>query len=125
MHRLRRALALAVVCAVAVAGGAACRKGTDAAPACGAVAAQFLYLAEEDLARASVDDATRRAVRVQLPAMRDALATACADSHWTEEVRRCLHAARDHVAFETCQQQLTQPQRRALDRAARGATDSP
>jgi methylthioribose-1-phosphate isomerase len=115
----------ALVIAVAALGSAGCRKGGDAAPACGAVAAHFMYLAEEDLAQASVDDATKRAVRAQLPAMRDALATACTDSHWTEEVRRCLHAARDHAAFEACQQQLTEPQRRALDRSARGETDSP
>jgi hypothetical protein len=132
MARFRRARALAVVgalaastSAAALAGGTGCRKGEGAAPACGAVAARFMYLAEEDLARATVDDATRRAVRAQLPAMRDALATACADSHWTEEVRRCLHAAADHTAFEACQQQLTETQRRTLDRAARGETDSP
>jgi hypothetical protein len=123
MARFSCGAALAVLAALAAL--AACRSGGDAAPSCGAVAAHFMYIADEALAGASVDDATRRAVRAQLPAMRDALATACADTHWTEEVRRCLHAAGDHVGFETCQQGLTEAQRRALDRAARGATDSP
>ena len=104
---------------------AACRGNPDAAPSCGAVAAHFMYLAEEDLAKASVDDASRRAVRAQLPAMRDSLATACADSQWTEQVRTCLHAAGDHVAFETCEQELTEAQHRVLDRAARGEADPP
>lgn len=88
------------------------------------VAASFMLIAERDLEQAGVDDASRRAVRAQLPAMRDSLATACTDSQWSEKVRRCLHAAGDHVGFETCQQDLTEAQRRALDRAARGATDS-
>ena len=118
-------LLFAAALAALAAGVAACRGSSDAAPSCGAVAAHFMYLAEEDLAKASVDDASRRAVRAQLPAMRDSLATACADSQWTEQVRRCLHATRDHVSFETCEQQLTEAQRRALDRAARGETDSP
>jgi hypothetical protein len=117
-----RSRRLAALLALALAG---CRGNPDAAPSCGAVAAHFLSIAEEDLAKASVDETTQRAVRAQLPAMRDSLATACADSQWTEQVRRCLHAAGDHVGFETCEQALTEAQRRALDRAARGATDSP
>lgn len=104
---------------------AACRGNPDAAPSCGAVASHFMYIAEEDLAKASVDEASRRAVRAQLPAMRDSLATACSDSQWTEQVRRCLHAAGDHVAFETCEQELTEVQRRVLDRAAHGEADPP
>ena len=110
---------------MAALGVAACGRSSDAAPSCGAVAAHFMYIAEEDLAKASVDDASRRAVRAQLPAMRDSLATACADSQWTEQVRRCLHGAGDHVSFETCQQALTEAQRRALDRAARSEPDPP
>lgn len=128
MHRLQRARVLAAAAALAaavVAGGAGCRRGEGAAPACGAVAAHFMYLAEEDLARAPVDEATRRDVRAQLPAMRDALAAACTESQWTAEVRSCLHAAADHARFEACEQALTEPQRRALDRAARGAPDAP
>ena len=115
---LALALALALVLA-------ACRRNPDAAPPCGAVAAHFMFVAEQDLARATVDEPTLRAVRAQLPAMRDSLATACADSQWTEQVRRCLHAAGDHVGFETCQQELSLAQRRALDRAARGEADPP
>jgi hypothetical protein len=121
MARFPRAAALALL----VVAAGACRRSSDAAPSCGAVASHFMRLAEDDLATARTDDASRRAVRAQLPAMRDSLATACADSRWTEKVRRCLHAAQDHVGFETCQQELTEDQRRVLDRAARGATDSP
>ena len=117
-------LALAAALAVLLAGGA-CRRDPDAAPSCGAVAAHFMKVAQDDLDRAAVDAAARRAVLAQLPAMRDALAAACADTRWTEQVRRCLHAAGDHVGFETCQQALTEAQRRALDRAARGETDAP
>jgi hypothetical protein len=122
-HRLPCAAALAALAALSL--GGACRRDPDAAPSCGAVASHFMQIAEDDLGSASVDGATRRAVRAQLPAMRDSLATACTDSQWTERVRRCLRAARDHVGFETCQQELTEAQRRALDRAARGTTDSP
>ena len=103
----------------------ACQRNPDAAPPCGAVAAHFMYVAEQDLLRPDIDEPTLRAVSAQLPAMRDALATACADSQWSEQVRRCLHAAGDHVGFETCQQELSLAQRRALDRAARGEADPP
>ncbi len=122
MARFPRAVVLAVLVAAA-----ACRRNPDAAPSCGAVGWRFMAIAEEDLAAASVDDATLRAVRVQLPAMRDSLAAACTDSQWTEEVRRCLHAARDHVDFEICQHALTEDQRRVLDRAgsARSAGGGP
>src|SRR5262245_23958971 len=119
MARFARLASLAALVAL----GTACRS-PDAAPSCGAVAAHFMYIAEQDLLKASVDDASRRAVRAQLPAMRDSLATACADSQWSAQVRRCLHAANDHIGFETCQRELTEEQRRALDRAARGETDS-
>lgn len=79
-----------------------------------------MLLAEKEVEQPSVDEASRRAVRATLPAMRDSLATACADSQWSEQVRRCLHAAGTPVGFETCQQGLTEDQRRFLDRAARG-----
>lgn len=112
---------LAVLCLV---GLVACGRDSNAAPSCGAVAAKFLMLATESLdharATGTLDDAGRRAVLSQLPAMRDSIATACTDTQWTEQVRRCLHAANDHVGFETCQRELTENQRRALDRGARG-----
>jgi len=116
-------LALAAIVALAAAG--ACRRDPDAAPPCGAVAAKLMHLAGEDLGRSGVDDAARRAVLAQLPAMRDSLAAACTETQWSERVRRCLHAAGDHVAFETCQQELTEAQRRALDRRARDEPDPP
>jgi hypothetical protein len=103
----------------------ACRaKSNDGAP-CGTVAGRFFTIAHEDLARATIDPATRRAVTDQLPAMRDSLVTACADGKWSGQVRDCLVNAATHVAFEACEQQLTDDQRRALDRAARGETPSP
>ena len=108
--------------------GAACRgQARDPAPPCSAVAARFLDIARTDLSRAlqgGIDDATRRAVEDQLPAMRDSLAQACADGRWSAAVRSCLVAASDHVGFEACEQQLTDDQRRDLDRANRGATGS-
>lgn len=100
---------------------AACRGGsTGDAPPCSAVAARFLELAKHDLARAKVDGDSARAVADQLPAMRDALAQACADGAWAAATRRCLVRAADHLGFEACQQQLTDEQRRDLDRANRG-----
>jgi len=107
----------------ALAGLGACGRDPTAAPPCGAVAARFMFLAEQDLEQTSVDEATRRAVRAQLPAMRDSLAAACSDTQWSDGVRRCLHAAADHAAFEACQRDLTEAQRRALDVAARGGAD--
>jgi hypothetical protein len=117
MGRFARLAALAAL-------ATACRRDPDAAPPCGAVAARFLLIAENDLAGAGADDADRRAVLDTLPAMRDALAGACTDSHWSAQVRRCLHAAADHTAFAACQRDLTDAQRRDLDRAARGATET-
>jgi hypothetical protein len=108
--------------------GAACRgQVSDPAPPCSAVGARFLDIARTDLGRAVRDgiaDATRRAVEDQLPAMRDALAQACADGRWSAAVRSCLVAASDHVGVEACEQQLSDDQRRDLDRANRGATGS-
>lgn len=101
---------------------AACRGKADAPP-CGTVAGQFFRLANEDLAKATVDDQARRAVIEQLPAMRDALAIACSDGAWSAAVRTCMAAATDHAAFQACEQQLTDDQRKALDRAALGPAD--
>jgi len=119
-----RVAAVAVTAALGLA-GAACRgKPADSAPACSAVAARFLDIARYDLGRAGIDDAARRAVEDQLPAMRDALAQACADGPWSTAARTCLVAAGDHVAFEACEQQLSDRQRRDLDRADRGSAGS-
>jgi hypothetical protein len=120
-------LARALLWLAAITGGGGCRGGAaDAAPPCSAVAARFLDLARYDLGQAKADDATRRAVTEQLPALRDSLAQACSDGRWSPAVRACLVAARDHVGFEACEQQLTDEQRRDLDRANRGpASGSP
>ena len=96
----------------------ACRaKANEGAP-CGMVAGRFLSLAREDLARATVDPSTQRAVTDQLPAMRDSLAQACADGAWSPQVRDCLVNAATHVAFQACEQQLTEAQRRVLEAGA-------
>lgn len=94
----------------------------DDTPPCSAVAARFLDLARYDLDHAKVDEASRRDVADQLPAMRDTLAQACADGTWTPAIRKCLVAAGDHVSFASCEQQLTDEQRRDLDRANRGSS---
>lgn len=129
MARLPRTamlVAIVAIVAIVVLPRTTDRQSSDAAPTCGAVASHFMFVAEQELAAARVDDATRRAVQAQLSGMRDSLAAACAASQWTEQVRRCLHAAGDHVAFEACQQELTEAQRRALDdRAARDPADPP
>lgn len=96
------------------------RKKDDAT--CGAVATRMFTLAREDLAKATVDPATRRAVADQLPAMRDALNQSCSDGKWSTQVRNCMVTAGDHLALQACQQQLSDEQRRALDRAAVGET---
>jgi hypothetical protein len=79
-----------------------------------------MALAKDDLEHKHVDEAVRRAVEAQLPAMRDSIVHVCTDSKWTAPVRSCLVAANDRVAFEACEQQLTDAQRQALDRSARG-----
>ena len=99
-----------------IAAGLACRGGGDDAPPCSAVAARFLDIARHDLDQAKLDDATRRDVTDQLPAMRDTLAQACTDGRWTAATRKCLVQAGDHVSFETCEQQLPDEQRRDLTR---------
>ena len=117
-------LALLAVSLVILAG--ACRGGAgDAAPPCSAVAARFLEIAKYDLKNAKVDEATARAVTDQLPAMRDALAQACTEGRWSAATRGCLVRANDHAGVEACEQQLTDEQRRDLDRATRGAPESP
>jgi hypothetical protein len=105
--------------------GLGCRGRGDAAPPCGAVAASFYEIAKHDLASARVDEATSRAVTDQLPAIRDALAQACAEGKWSEATRKCLVRANDHGAVEACEQQLTDEQRRDLDRATRGNSGPP
>lgn len=115
--------------AIAAALACACGRGRDQAPPCGAVAAKLLVLVQHDLDEAAqtrpLDDATRRMVTAQLPAMRDALGNACADGAWSPGVRTCLVDARDRVAFEACYAQLTDAQRGALERAALGETAAP
>lgn len=100
---------------------AACRRDPNAAPPCGAAGAKLFVLARADLDRdkAKYDEASRRLVLDQLPAMRDALVNACTDTKWSDAVRRCLVDATDHLAFEACQLQLTDAQRQALERSAR------
>ena len=99
---------------------AACKREPNAAPPCGAVGAKLFVLARADLDRDAgrYDEASRRLVLDQLPAMRDALVNACTDTRWSDAVRRCLVDAKDHLAFQTCQTQLTDPQRQALERTA-------
>lgn len=98
----------------------ACRAKASDGPPCGTVGGRFFTLASGDLANATVDPATRRAVADRLPAMRDALGQACTDGAWSAAVRACMVDAPDHVALQACEQQLTDDQRRGLDHAARG-----
>jgi hypothetical protein len=107
------------ILALVVLAVAACGKKAEAPP-CGTVAGQFYTIATDELAKATVDPATRRAVVEQLPAMRDALAISCHDGAWSPAVRTCMVAAQDHAAMQACERDLTDDQRRALDRAARG-----
>ncbi|HEV7559793.1 MAG TPA: hypothetical protein VGO00_30155 [Kofleriaceae bacterium] len=102
----------------------ACRGQAGDAP-CGVAAGTFFTIAKGELDKATVDDATRRAVSEQLPAMRDSLENACRDDGWSAAVRNCLARCTDHVAVEECERQLTEPQRAGLDRAARGDSRSP
>lgn len=107
-----------------VAALAACNRKSKDDATCGTVAARLFTLANDDLAKAKVEPAIRRAVADQLPAMRDALTGACTDSKWSAAARNCMANAADHVAFQACQQQLTDEQRRTLDQAARRETPS-
>jgi hypothetical protein len=104
---------------------AACHGKAKDGPPCATVAGRFFAIAHDDLGKATVDPAVRRAVADQLPAMRDALAQACTDGGWSAQVRDCMVKAGTHVAFEACEQGLTDAQRHALDSAARGETPSP
>ena len=104
---------------------ASCRGAASDGPPCAGVANRLFVIAQEDLARATVDAETRRHVLDQLPAMRDALNQHCTDGAWSAAVRACLVEARDRAAFEACERQLTDAQRRALDAVSDGETTSP
>lgn len=117
---MRARVALAFCAAAWVGAFAACKRGGDGAPPCDAVGARFLVLAKDDLEKKQPDEALRRRVEDQLPAMRDSIAFVCTETKWTAAVRTCLVDAKDHAAFEACEQQLTEIQRRDLARAARG-----
>jgi len=101
-----------------IAAASGCKRGKGA-PNCGDVGAQFLVLAHGEITAATPapDAATQRALRAQLPAMRDSLVHQCTDAKWSEEVRRCLTDATTAAAFETCQTRLTDDQRRSLGSA--------
>ena len=103
---------------------ASCKGGNKGDASCGAVASRLFTLAREDLAKATVDPATRRAVADQLPAMRDSLTQVCADGKWSTQVRNCMVSATDHVALQTCQQSLSGEQRQALEDASQGKTST-
>ncbi len=100
---------------------AACHGG-GARDSCESVAANFQTLARGELDAAKVDDATRRAVADQIPAMRDSLVGVCKDGKWSTQVRECMAKAADHVALQACEAALTDDQRRAIDKAASGQT---
>jgi len=120
--RSRRAIGVAVLGLASLAAGGCRGKSADAS--CGNAAGTFFIIAKSELDASGVDDATRRAVIDQPPAMRDSLEIACRDDGWTATVRNCLSTASDHAAIEVCERQLTEPQRAGLDRAARGDTPS-
>jgi hypothetical protein len=113
------------ICSLALALFATSCRGKSEAPPCTTVASQFFVIATGDLAKATVDPATSRAVTDQLPAMRDALATVCKDGAWSAAVRTCMAAATDHAGLQACEVQLTDDQRRGLDRAARSEASTP
>ncbi|MFN0249569.1 MAG: hypothetical protein ACKV2T_21975 [Kofleriaceae bacterium] len=106
--------------AFCVFGVAGCSGRGDGAPPCNAVGARFLVLAKDDLEKKQPDEALRRGVEDQLPAMRDSIVFVCTETKWTAAVRACLVSAKDHAAFELCELQLTDLQRRDLARAAAG-----
>ena len=101
-----------------------CNRSPKNEAPCGTVAAKLFSLATDDLATATVEPATRKAVAEQLPAMRDALVQICSDGKWSAAVRNCMANTIDHAAFQACQQQLTDDQRRSLDTATHGETSS-
>ena len=100
-----------------------CRGGDGGGASCGQVGATFQAMAGAEVAAAKIDDATRRAVADQLPAMRDALVAVCKDGAWTAQVRDCMARAPDHAALQACEAGLTDDQRRAIDKATRGDSD--
>ena len=106
-------------CAAIICVLVACRDAPPDAP-CAISANRFFIIVRDDLARSTVDDATRRAVTERLPALRDELYRACTDDAWSASVRNCIANAPDHIAIERCESELTETQRRGLDRAARG-----
>ncbi|HEY4059839.1 MAG TPA: hypothetical protein VGM39_24660 [Kofleriaceae bacterium] len=105
----RVALCFALVAAI---GG--CKRSKDAAPSCDVIGAKFLLVVRQQLSNGTLAEAQQRALDAQLPAMRDALVTACGDGAWGADVRTCLAAAGDHTAFEACEQHLTDAQRQKL-----------
>ena len=76
----------------------------------------MVILAQADLEAAKVDEATRRLVLDQLPAMRDTLVNVCNDTKWDPAVRTCMVDATDHATFEQCEGALNATQREALER---------
>lgn len=102
------------LCVTAVAALTACKKGDPSVPACSAVGANFVTIVHASTQKTSLDEATRRALEAQLPAMRDSLVEQCTEGAWSAEVRRCLVQANDNLAFEACEQQLSDAQRQRL-----------
>ncbi len=76
----------------------------------------MVVLAQADLDAAKVDDATRRLVLDQLPAMRDTLVNVCTETRWDPTIRTCMVDATDHATFERCEGALNSTQREALER---------
>lgn len=84
-------------------------------PSCAAVGAKLVVLAQGELDRAALDEATRRLVLDQLPAMRDTLVNVCTETRWEPSVRTCMVDATDHATFEACEGALNSTQREALE----------
>jgi hypothetical protein len=106
----------------------ACHGGGSDGPPCSAVGGNFFLVAHGELEHGDFDDAIRRAVTAQLPAMRDSLTQLCTDGAWSRGVRECMVRAPDHAGLQACESQLTGDQRAALDHAQRGPraeTNSP
>ncbi|HVV86922.1 MAG TPA: hypothetical protein VHE35_27980 [Kofleriaceae bacterium] len=108
-----------VLAAVLVAGAAAgCHRHHDAA-SCGAVGANFMTLAQADLAASTdVDPANKRGVAGLLAPMRDSMVRACREDRWSAEARACFAAAPDTAQLRACEAKLSEPQRALLDKAA-------
>ena len=108
---------LRAVIAILFVAGCGSSKGP---PPCAAVGAKLVVLAQAELDKATLDEATRRLVLDQLPAMRDTLVNVCNDTKWDPAVRTCMVDATDHATFEQCEGALNSTQREALER---GLTD--